>query len=120
MLELAVINNPIEVLDEAVILPELTASKTKATDLHGVRNSTTQRDATPVVRTVRRRDREWHNPYTATYPAGVVRPDEAKHLASDEASGPPLRRQPYRNGPCTAREGKTPNFRDNAARLKSP
>ena len=45
----------------------------------------------PVVRTIRRRDREWHNPYTDTYPAGVMRPDKARHLASDETGGPPLR-----------------------------
>lgn len=45
----------------------------------------------PVVRTIRRRDREWHNAYTDTYPAGVTRPDKAKHPASDETGGPPLR-----------------------------
>ncbi|TFC28293.1 hypothetical protein E3O53_12480 [Cryobacterium sp. TMT2-18-3] len=45
----------------------------------------------PVVRTIRRRDREWHNPYTDTYPAGVMRPDKAKHPVSDETGGPPLR-----------------------------
>ena len=45
----------------------------------------------PVVRTIRRRDREWHNPYTDTYPAGVTRPDKAKRPASDETGGPPLR-----------------------------
>ena len=45
----------------------------------------------PVVRPIRRRDREWHNPYTDTYPAGVIRPDKAKHITSDETGGPPLR-----------------------------
>ena len=45
----------------------------------------------PVVPPIRRRDREWHNPYTDTYPAGVMRPDKAKHPASDETGGPPLR-----------------------------
>ncbi|GAB3129605.1 hypothetical protein GCM10027056_31940 [Glaciibacter psychrotolerans] len=42
-------------------------------------------------RTVRRRDREWHNPYTDTYPAGVVRPDKVKPAPSDETGGPPRR-----------------------------
>ena len=36
MLELAVMNNPVEVIDEAVILPELIAGQTKTTDPHGV------------------------------------------------------------------------------------
>lgn len=45
----------------------------------------------PVVRIIRRRDREWHNPYTDTYPPGVMRPDKAKHAASDETGGPPPR-----------------------------
>jgi hypothetical protein len=45
----------------------------------------------PIVRPIRRRDREFHNPYTDTYPAGVMRPDKAKHPASDETGGPPLR-----------------------------
>ncbi|WBM79894.1 hypothetical protein KIV56_17270 [Cryobacterium breve] len=45
----------------------------------------------PVVRPIRRRDREWHNPYTDTDLAGVMRPDKAKHPASDETGGPPLR-----------------------------
>jgi hypothetical protein len=44
-----------------------------------------------VVRPIRRRDREFHNPYTDTYPAGVMRPDKAKHVASDETGEPPLR-----------------------------
>lgn len=42
-------------------------------------------------RTIRRRDREWHNPYTDTYPAGVVRPDKVKPPTSDETGGPPRR-----------------------------
>ncbi|TFB94298.1 DUF4238 domain-containing protein [Cryobacterium sp. HLT2-28] len=45
----------------------------------------------PVVPPIRRRDREFHNPYTDTYPAGVMRPDKVKHVASDETGGPPLR-----------------------------
>ena len=45
----------------------------------------------PVVRAIRRRDREWHNPYTDTYPHGVTRPDKAKPPGSDETGGPPLR-----------------------------
>jgi len=36
MLELTTMNNPPEVIDEAVILPELAAAQTKTTDLHGV------------------------------------------------------------------------------------
>ena len=74
----------------------------------------------PVVRTIRRRDREWHNPYTDTYPAGVMRPDKARHLASDETGGPPLRTQPLGSGTDTAREGKTPRIRDNPACVKTP
>ncbi|MBG6059921.1 hypothetical protein RCH16_003383 [Cryobacterium sp. MP_M5] len=45
----------------------------------------------PAVRLIRRRDREWHNPYTDTYPVGVMRPNKTKHPASDETGGPPLR-----------------------------
>ena len=45
----------------------------------------------PVVPPIRRRDREFHNSYTDTYPAGVTRPDKVKHTASDETGGPPLR-----------------------------
>ncbi|QYF74359.1 hypothetical protein [Cryobacterium sp. PAMC25264] len=44
----------------------------------------------PVVGPIRRRDREWHNPYTDTFPAGVTRPDKAKRTVSDETGGPPL------------------------------
>ncbi|MCU1527274.1 MAG: hypothetical protein JWP75_1037 [Frondihabitans sp.] len=36
MLELAAMNNPIEVIDEAVILPELAAAYARTTDPHGV------------------------------------------------------------------------------------
>ena len=36
MLELATMNNPIEVIDEAVMLPELAAALTRTTDPHGV------------------------------------------------------------------------------------
>ena len=47
----------------------------------------------PAVALVRRRDREWHNPYTDTYPPGVLRPDKAKPPGSvDGTGGPPLRR----------------------------
>jgi hypothetical protein len=45
----------------------------------------------PTVRPIRRRDREWHNAYTDTYPAGVTRPDKPKQAPSDETGGPPLR-----------------------------
>ncbi|TFC16481.1 hypothetical protein E3O19_07135 [Cryobacterium algoritolerans] len=46
----------------------------------------------PVVPPIRRRrDREFHNPCTDPYPAGVVRPDRVKHVTSDETGGPPLR-----------------------------
>ncbi|ASD21702.1 hypothetical protein B7495_06015 [Cryobacterium sp. LW097] len=45
----------------------------------------------PAVAPIRRRDREWHNPYTNTFPAGVARPDKTKQPASDETGGPPLR-----------------------------
>jgi hypothetical protein len=45
----------------------------------------------PVVPPIRRRDREFHNPYTDTYPAGVMRPDKVRHTVSDETGGPPLR-----------------------------
>jgi hypothetical protein len=38
MLELATMNNPIEVIDVAVTLPELAAASTKTTDPHGVEN----------------------------------------------------------------------------------
>lgn len=42
--------------------------------------------------TIRRRDREFHNPCTDTYPAGVERPKNAKRqIASDDTGGPPLR-----------------------------
>ncbi|WBM79876.1 hypothetical protein KIV56_17170 [Cryobacterium breve] len=41
---------------------------------------------------IRRRDREWHNPYTDTYPLGVERPDKLKRPdADDETGGPPQR-----------------------------
>ncbi|PPL18634.1 hypothetical protein [Microterricola pindariensis] len=40
---------------------------------------------------IRRRDREFRNPYTDTYPAGVERPDKARPAPSDETGGPPLR-----------------------------
>lgn len=40
---------------------------------------------------IRRRDRDWHNPYTGTYPAGVARPNTVKLAPSDETGGPPLR-----------------------------
>jgi putative transposase len=36
MLELATMNNPVEVIAEAVILPELAAASTRTTDPHGV------------------------------------------------------------------------------------
>lgn len=41
---------------------------------------------------IRRRDREWHNPYTDTYPAGTQRPEKVKPPGDDEDStgGPPL------------------------------
>ena len=45
----------------------------------------------PIVRPIRRRDRDFHNPYTDTYPAGVMRPDKVKRVASEETGGPPLR-----------------------------
>lgn len=46
----------------------------------------------PHVARQRRRDREWHNPYTDTYPEGVLRPG-ARRLKSesDGTGGPPLR-----------------------------
>jgi hypothetical protein len=45
----------------------------------------------PTVALMRRRDREWHNPYTDTYPPGVTRPDKTKPPApSDGTGGPPL------------------------------
>jgi hypothetical protein len=45
----------------------------------------------PTVALVRRRDREWHNPYTDTYPPGVTRPDKTKPPApSGGTGGPPL------------------------------
>jgi hypothetical protein len=40
---------------------------------------------------IRRRDREFHNPYTGTYPPGVTPPGKAISLTSDETGGPPLR-----------------------------
>lgn len=45
--------------------------------------------AGPVEPLIRRRDREWHNPYTDTFPAGVIRPDKMKPASSDETGGPP-------------------------------
>ena len=46
----------------------------------------------PVIRKVRRRDREWHNPYTGTYPPGVIPPGKPQPPApSDETGGPPPR-----------------------------
>jgi hypothetical protein len=46
----------------------------------------------PGVALVRRRDREWHNPYTGTYPPGVTPPSTATASpASDETGGPPRR-----------------------------
>ena len=46
----------------------------------------------PAVAIIRRRDREWRNPYTDTYPPGVERPDKGKRGAlTDETGGPPLR-----------------------------
>lgn len=46
----------------------------------------------PAIALVRRRDREWHNPYTGTYPEGVLRPDKMNPTpADDETGGPPLR-----------------------------
>jgi hypothetical protein len=45
-----------------------------------------------VTTPIRRRDREFHNPYTDTYPAGVERPKNVKRqIASDDTGGPPLR-----------------------------
>ena len=44
------------------------------------------------VAIVRRRDREWHNPYTGTYPPGVTPPGKSiAPPASDETGGPPRR-----------------------------
>ena len=42
---------------------------------------------------VRKRDREHHNPYTGTYPPGVVPPNDKKPLSDDGdgTGGPPLR-----------------------------
>ncbi|TFD02786.1 hypothetical protein [Cryobacterium sp. TMT1-66-1] len=46
----------------------------------------------PAVAIIRRRDREWRNPYTDTYPPGVARPDKGKSGAlTDETGGPPRR-----------------------------
>jgi hypothetical protein len=46
----------------------------------------------PAQKLLRRRDREFHNPYTDTYPAGVERPKDVKRqLTSDDTGGPPLR-----------------------------
>lgn len=36
MLELTTINNPVDIIDEALILPELLTAQTKTTDPHGV------------------------------------------------------------------------------------
>lgn len=45
----------------------------------------------PAPGIIRRRDREWHNPYTDTYPAGVARPTDSKRrTVTDETGGPPL------------------------------
>ena len=46
MLDLTIMNNPVEVIDEAVILPELAAPKLEQLTRTVLRNSTTQRDAT--------------------------------------------------------------------------
>ncbi|TDW28921.1 hypothetical protein [Cryobacterium psychrophilum] len=45
----------------------------------------------PPVALVRRRDREFHNPYTDTYPPDVKRPTKPKRSDSDETGGPPRR-----------------------------
>jgi hypothetical protein len=46
----------------------------------------------PAEKLLRRRDREFHNPYTDTYPAGVERPKDAKRQpTSNDTGGPPLR-----------------------------
>jgi hypothetical protein len=44
----------------------------------------------PPLPPIRRRDREFHNPYTDSYPAGVLRPDKPRTPLSDETGGPPL------------------------------
>ncbi|MEC5149880.1 hypothetical protein [Cryobacterium sp. GrIS_2_6] len=49
MLELATMNNPIEVLDEAVILPELAMGETRTAAHTVLRNPATQRDGTYLV-----------------------------------------------------------------------
>ena len=45
----------------------------------------------PPIALVRRRDREFHNPYTNTYPPGVDRPTKPKRSQADETGGPPRR-----------------------------
>ena len=45
----------------------------------------------PPVALVRRRDREFHNPYTDTYPPDVERPTRPKRSDGDETGGPPRR-----------------------------
>ncbi|KQV05054.1 hypothetical protein [Leifsonia sp. Root112D2] len=46
----------------------------------------------PAIAKMRRRDREWHNAYTGTYPPGVLPPEKPESRApSDETGGPPLR-----------------------------
>ena len=45
----------------------------------------------PPVALVRRRDREFHNPYTDTYPPGVERPTKPKRSDGDGTGGPPRR-----------------------------
>ncbi|TFD70496.1 hypothetical protein [Cryobacterium sp. Hb1] len=45
----------------------------------------------PQVSPVRRRDREFHNPYTDTYPHDVKRPTKPKRSDGDETGGPPRR-----------------------------
>ncbi|TFB67996.1 hypothetical protein [Cryobacterium sp. Hz9] len=45
----------------------------------------------PPVALVRRRDREFHNPYTDTYPPDVKRPTKPKRSDGDETGGPPRR-----------------------------
>ena len=49
MLELATRNNPIEVLDEAVILPELAVGETRIAAPTVLRNPATQQDATYLI-----------------------------------------------------------------------
>ena len=45
----------------------------------------------PQVSLVRRRDREFHNPYTDTYPPDVKRPAKPKRSDGDGSGGPPRR-----------------------------